>query len=189
MSVMFEQITTHYKLILVLLSVLTVAALFYRWYYKNCFSLKTRKLVKKISYDYLENATLDSGLDQYAQFDYILLTDKGILVVEVKNYSGHIFGANKIDEWTQIINRKSYKFANPFFEMSHKIELLRDISHEVHVNGLILFTDEADFPKGCPESVIKLAYLKDHYRKLTKQAVPTGMQKTWDLIKRQVQQA
>ena len=181
-----DQIITNYKLILFTLVIILIILFIYIRYQKKSFSLKIKKQLKRMSYDYIENIVLDDGLDQYAQFDYVLLTENGVIVLDIKDYSGHIFGADKIDEWTQIIQRKSYKFANPFFELSHKIELLKNINKEISVNGLILFADEADFPKGCPDKVISLKDLKDNYSKLTKQKIPVAMQKPWVQIKEKI---
>jgi len=186
---MLDPFIIPYKLLLILFIAIIIGGIFYKIYCKNRFVLKTRKQVKNISYDYIENAILDNGVDQYAQFDYLVLTQLGILVIEIKDYSGHIFGAEKIDEWTQIIDRKSYKFSNPFFDLDYKIELLKDLNKELRIDGVILFTDEADFPKGCPDNVINLKNLKDHYSKLGKQDIPAIFQGPWGVIKEKIQKA
>jgi len=184
--IILDQIIMHYKVLLLALVVIFIAFFVYYRYRKNRFSIKTHKQLKRISYDIISNVVLDNGLDQYAQFDYLLLTEQGIIVLDVKNYEGHIFGADKIDEWTQIINRKSYKFDNPFFELSHKIELLKEINKSINISGLLLFTDDADFPKGCPTNVTNLKQLKDIYPKIVKQEIPVAMQGPWKEIKNKI---
>jgi len=181
-----DSIFIHYKLILLALIVIICVVFIYLRYRKKRFARKIKRQVKRISYDHIENVILDGGPDDYAQFDYLLLTDKGIVILDIKDYAGHIFGADKINEWTQIINRRSYKFANPFFELSHKIELVKGINKDINVSGLILFTDEADFPKGCPDSVIALKTLKDNYVKLITKETPELMQRNWDRIKEKI---
>ena len=181
-----DQITTHYKLLLLALVVIFIVFFIYFRYRKNRFSRKIHKQLKCMSYDMITNIVLDNGLDQYAQFDYLLLTQQGVIVLDVKNYAGHIFGADKIDEWTQIIDRKSYKFANPFFELGHKIELLKEINKSIDISGLLLFTDDADFPKGCPDNITNVKMLKDSYPKLAKQEIPIAMQGPWGEIKNKI---
>lgn len=184
---MLDSMIIPYKVILIFIITILISILFYRIYCKNRFALKTRRQVRRISYDFMQNVTLDNGVDQYAQYDYLALTQQGILIIESKNYAGHIFAAEKIDEWTQIIDRKSYKFTNPFFELDRKVELLRSLNKELKIDGLILFTDEADFPKGCPEKIINLKNLKDEYCKLSKQDLPAGFKKSWDDVKEKIQ--
>ena len=185
---MLDPIVTHYKLIILIVVIAVTGIVFYKFYQNNRFRLKTKKCIGRISYDFVHNVTLDNGVDQYAQFDYIALTQNGVVVIDVKNYSGHIFGAEKIDEWTQIINKKSYKFDNPFFDIEHKLELLKDINKDINITGLILFTDEADFPKGCPDNVISLKDLKTRFAAVKKRDVPAISLKMWEQIKNNIQQ-
>ena len=47
------------------------------------------------------------------QVDHVLITTRGIFVIEVKNYNSWIYG-NKFDrEWTQNSYGKKWKFYNP----------------------------------------------------------------------------
>jgi len=62
---------------------------------------------------YLINRT-----ENYCQIDLVLATDVGILVFEVKDYSGWIFGTGNQRNWTQILNygNSKYYFYNPILQ-------------------------------------------------------------------------
>ncbi|UMY64679.1 MULTISPECIES: nuclease-related domain-containing protein [unclassified Flavobacterium] len=46
----------------------------------------------------------------YTQIDLVLATDVGILVFEVKEYSGWIFGTGTQRNWTQVMGYGRYKY-------------------------------------------------------------------------------
>lgn len=138
-----------------------------------------RKALKKISYDFIGAVSLDLGDEHFAYFDYIAVTDNGILVIDMKDYAGHIFAAEKIDKWTQIQNRKSYQFANPSFELQHKIELLKLKFQNQPITGIVAFSNLADFPKGQPENVLLVNDLRQCFKRHHKQCSDRVLWKNW----------
>lgn len=49
------------------------------------------------------------------QIDHILISTKGVIVLETKNYSGRIYGKENQQEWTQVLayGKRKNKFYNP----------------------------------------------------------------------------
>jgi len=170
---------------LVLACLLLIVGIYiaYRCLAKNRQQRKIRRVIKKISSAFLKNIALDLGEDQYAYFDYILLNKDGILVLEFKDYAGHIFGSEQINEWTQVIEGKSYKFANPFFELERKIELLGQIVPDQAINAVIFFTDNADLPKGRPQNVLLIKELIAHFGKADAAEIPETGKSAWLQLK------
>ncbi len=161
------------------LLVLIIVYFTYRLLGKNRQLRKIRRVVKKISGDFLANTSLDMGEDQYAYFDYILLHKDGIIVLELKDYAGHIFASEQINQWTQVLAGKSYKFTNPFFELERKIELLRQVLPGQKIQALILFTDSADFPKGRPQNVLLLKELGAQFVKTNAKDIAETEKSAW----------
>lgn len=65
----------------------------------------------------------------YCQIDLVVATKVGMVVFEIKEYSGWIFGTEKQKAWTQILaygNRK-YKFYNPILQNNKHIEDLKKV--------------------------------------------------------------
>ena len=52
----------------------------------------------------------DNG--DFSQIDLVLVTSEGIIVIEVKDYSGWIYGSGNNTNWTKVLSygRKKYKF-------------------------------------------------------------------------------
>jgi len=51
--------------------------------------------------------------DLATQVDMLVISVYGIFVVEIKNYSGWIFGDEKSKNWTQVVYSKKNQFQNP----------------------------------------------------------------------------
>jgi hypothetical protein len=65
--------------------------------------------------------------NRFSQIDLVVATSVGILVFEVKDYSGWIFGDGRYQQWTQVLNygKEKYRFYNPILQNKKHIEDLR----------------------------------------------------------------
>ena len=61
---------------------------------------------------------------KYSQSDVIAITNVGIIVFEVKDYSGWLFGSGHQQQWTQVLNygKEKYRFYNPVLQNNTHIE-------------------------------------------------------------------
>lgn len=64
---------------------------------------------------------------RYSQIDAVLVTRVGIIVFEVKDYSGWIFGKGYQNQWTQVLayGKEKYRFYNPILQNNGHIEALK----------------------------------------------------------------
>ncbi|MDE6684927.1 MAG: NERD domain-containing protein [Duncaniella sp.] len=64
---------------------------------------------------------------QYSQVDAVLLTRVGIIVLEVKDYSGWLFGKGYQEYWTQVMayGKSKVRFYNPVMQNKGHIGALR----------------------------------------------------------------
>jgi hypothetical protein len=65
----------------------------------------------------------------FSQIDLVVATRVGIIVFEVKDYSGWIFGDGRYTQWTQVLayGEKKYRFYNPIKQNNKHIEDLRKL--------------------------------------------------------------
>ncbi len=62
----------------------------------------------------LTNIYLDNKNTESTEIDVLAISNKGIYVFEMKNYSGYIYGSESVKYWTQVFNKWSKnKFFNP----------------------------------------------------------------------------
>lgn len=63
----------------------------------------------------------------YSQIDALVLTKVGIIVFEVKDFSGWIFGSGNSEMWTQVLayGKEKHRFYNPIKQNRGHIEALK----------------------------------------------------------------
>lgn len=73
------------------------------------------------------NLYVERSSGDYAQIDILAITTIGIIVFEVKNYSGWIFANGKSRVWTKVLayGKDKYHFYNPFFQNAGHIRALK----------------------------------------------------------------
>jgi hypothetical protein len=95
-----------------------------------------RKLVLKLlkygipSQTIFHDLYVEKRKRRYAQIDLVVPTSVGVLVFEVKDYSGWIYG-NDSPRWTQVLayGREKHRFYNPIMQNSkHIIDLKKKLS-------------------------------------------------------------
>lgn len=70
---------------------------------------------------------------RHAQIDLVVATKVGLIVFEVKDYSGWIFGRGNQDKWTQVLayGRDKYRFYNPIKQNAGHIAELQKQSKQM----------------------------------------------------------
>lgn len=61
-----------------------------------------------------------------SEIDILVLSKKGILVFECKNYSGNIYGDRNRKKWIQYLGKQKNYFYNPFLQNDGHVRSLRD---------------------------------------------------------------
>ena len=66
--------------------------------------------------------------DKFSQVDIVIATTQGIIVIEVKDYSGWIFGNGNQTNWTQVMayGKRKYRFYNPIKQVKSQISSLKN---------------------------------------------------------------
>lgn len=78
----------------------------------------------------------------FAQIDLVVATRVGIIVFEVKDFSGWIFGKGNQTKWTQVLafGEQKYRFYNPVLQNSSHIKQLRQkLKENVPFYSVIVF--------------------------------------------------
>ena len=98
------------------------------------------------------------------ELDLIFVHEKGIYVVESKNYSGWIYGDEKSLKWTQTFqNGKKFKFYNPIKQNKTHIKHLEENLKEIYSHNyfsLIVFSERCRLKK--------IKYVSDHLKVLNR---------------------
>jgi hypothetical protein len=108
----------------------------------------------------LHDIIIPDGRGGLTQIDHVALTVEGLLVVETKNYSGTIFGTVRDAKWTQKLSGRSYRFQNPLRQNQLHVAALQALELGIPVQGRVVFSGNARFPKGMPAGVFSLSHLQ-----------------------------
>lgn len=100
-----------------------------------------------------------------SEIDILLIHEKGVYVIESKNYSGWIFGSEKDLNWTQCLGNKSKnKFYNPIRQNRTHIKALSQyLNTELeNVKSLIVFSNRCELKK-VPENTEEFLITKRQF--------------------------
>lgn len=142
-------------------------------------NVKTRYKLKRLGYKQISNFQCPDGLGHYFTIDRLILRHAGITLVVSKQYPGKIFCADNIDDWTQMLGLKSYRFKNPLDDLDYQIKAISALIPGVPVNGFLFFDHQATFPKGHPERVIYLDKIPDELKRSNNVKVETSVMSAW----------
>lgn len=84
-----------------------------------------------------------------SEIDLVYITQKGIFVIESKNYSGWIFGDEYSQYWTQSLpNKQKNRFYNPIRQNRTHIKWLKNyLGEDVFCYSLIVFSNRCELKK------------------------------------------
>ena len=148
---------------------------------------RLQRVLDDISYDRVDGIVLPNGDDGEIQIDHLLLTARGLLIVDIKNVAGKVFGSDKMEQWTVISDERRFTFNNPQPALYDRIASVREIVRQVPVEGRLVFLDEAEFTKGVPKYVAGLDELHAEFGEPDKAAGKfkiEAFKPHWDLIRK-----
>lgn len=119
--------------------------------------------IDSIAYEMLKNVLIPNGNGGQIHVHYLLLTQRGLLVVDLLDHPGAVFGGDQMIEWTVIGKKRRFTFANPQHALYDRMAAVRQLTGEVPVDGRVLFTTRSDFPKGKPRYVVRIDELTDDF--------------------------
>ena len=122
---------------------------------------KLNNLLKNAGVESLHNISIADDMDEKIFIEHLILTANYILLLGVRRFRGLIFAAEKIDLWTQVIGKKSYKFENPLHQLESDAIVLNTKIENTKVAGKVLFINGSEFPKGKPKDVITISEIKE----------------------------
>lgn len=97
----------------------------------------------------LTNLYIPTASGNLTEIDIVLITHKGIFVIESKNYKGWIFGDSKQKWWAQTFpNGDKKEFFNPIWQNQNHIKQLSNILKDEYLfNSIIAFSDDCVLKK------------------------------------------
>jgi len=145
-------------------------------------NIKIRYRLNHLGLKQAADFSFPDGMGNHFNIDRLVMRHDGISLLVFKPYSGSIFCADDINEWTQLLAGKSYRFANPLVELDYQIRTISAFIPGVPVDGFLFFDHRARFPKGHPERVIHFDKIPDALHRDRQQKPQASVESAWEKL-------
>jgi hypothetical protein len=160
---------TQLQFVLIVLGAVAVALLAFfggRTYVMRRRDARRVARVTAGSADFLRNVLVPDGNGGVFHLDFVLLTSRGVVVIDMRDILGIVFGGDQMTDWTLMAGARRSTFANPQSGLYDRIASVKAIAPDTPVEGRIVFTKRAKFPKGLPRFTVMLESVAAEFPKL-----------------------
>jgi hypothetical protein len=113
--------------------------------------------LKRVAFETVHQVFVPDGMGGFIHIDHLLLTPRGVLVLDTRRVAGLIFGGDQMSDWTVMGRSHRYTFDNPQPSLYDRIAAVKAlVGEEVPVEGRLLFSNAGKFTKGIPKWVTML---------------------------------
>lgn len=142
----------------------------------------THRSLNRIGIKQKSNLKFPDGLGGHFNIDRLVMLHNSILMISFKPFSGNIYCADNIPQWTQIIGQKSFKFENPLFDLEYQTNVIRTHAPDVPIQGFLFFDHSAAFPKGHPEQILFPGNIPEYFFRNNCPEADNKVLATWDIL-------
>ncbi|HEU4623325.1 MAG TPA: nuclease-related domain-containing protein [Steroidobacteraceae bacterium] len=143
--------------------------------------------VCSVGSDNLVDVLVPDGMGGNFHVDFLLLTSLGILVIDLRDVHGNIFGGDQMSEWTVMNGATRTTFTNPQSGLYDRIAAVKAVAGEVPVEGRVVFTRNGKFPKGLPKWTLMLDSLRSEFPPVERfSSTVERFEEAWQALKKAV---
>jgi hypothetical protein len=142
--------------------------------------------ISSVAYDVLRNVLVPNGMGGEIHLNYLLLTERGLLVIDLFDLPGAIFSGDQMIEWTAIGRKRRFTFPNPQHLLYDRIAAVKLLAEDVPVDGRIVFALRSEFPKGKTRYVLRIDELTREYSLVdrTRGNITAAFADVWQNVKK-----
>lgn len=141
-----------------------VVILLWLWRRRTVRQRALRDVLDDIAFDRMQDVFLPDGMDGEIHLDHLLLTARGLLVLQVKVMDGLIFSGERLDTWHAMHARGRFSFRNPLPDLQARVASVRGLAPSLPVVGRVVFIGDGDFHGTPPVEVCGLETLRDSFQ-------------------------
>jgi hypothetical protein len=110
----------------------------------------------RVAYEAVHQVQVPDGMGGFFHIDHLLLTARGLLILDTRRVPGLIFGGDQMSDWTVLARGRRFTFDNPQPALYDRIAAVKALVGDVPVEGRLLFSNLGKFTKGIPKYVLML---------------------------------
>jgi Nuclease-related domain len=134
-----------------------------RWYRRYRARKGLIAAVTSVAVDHLVDVLVPDGMGGGFHVDFVLLTARAMVVIDLRDVIGNVFGGDQMDEWTVMDGAHRFTFVNPQGALYDRIAAVKSFAGDTPVEGRVVFTRRARFPKGLPKWTLMLESLRAEF--------------------------
>jgi hypothetical protein len=134
--------------------------------------------LERVAYAAVHQVLVPDGMGGFIHIDHILLTPRGVLVLDTRRVTGLIFGGDQMSDWTVMGRGHRYTFDNPQPALYDRIAAVKALVGDVPVEGRLLFSNVGKFTKGIPKWVVMLDGIEVEFPVIDRGSMPNAEQNT-----------
>jgi hypothetical protein len=113
--------------------------------------------LERVAFEAVHQVLVPDGMGGFIHIDHLLLTPRGVLVLDTRRVAGLIFGGDQMTDWTVMGRSRRYTFDNPQPALYDRIAAVKALAGDVvPVEGRLVFSNAGKFTKGIPKWVLML---------------------------------
>jgi hypothetical protein len=112
--------------------------------------------LERVAFAAAHQVLVPDGMGGFIHIDHLLLTPRGVLVLDTRRVAGLIFGGDQMSDWTVMGRGRRYTFDNPQPALYDRIAAVKALVGDTPVEGRLLFSNAGKFTKGIPKWVLML---------------------------------
>lgn len=124
---------------------------------------RPQSVFRRLSRQRLQDVVIDDGLDGEIHLEHVLLTGRGVLVIDLRNASGAVFGGPRLEQWKVMAGERRFAFSNPLGPLTARVQAVERLVSPVPVCGRVVFAGPVEFPGGAVARVSTLTELEEEF--------------------------
>jgi hypothetical protein len=140
-------------------------------------------LLRSIAWQRLKDVIVPDDVDGEIHLDLALLTDRGILLLEIREVSGTLFWGEHLEQWTVLDGARRTVLRNPLPALQARRHAVRAIAPQVPVEARLLLVGPVQISGGSPPGVMLREELVVAFPAHGKQRPTAPLQQAWDTLK------
>lgn len=162
---------------------------FWRWYRARRAHKALVAAVTAAGSEHLADVLVPDGMGGKFHVDFLVLTSLGILVVDLRDVRGNIFGGDQMTEWTVMDGARRSTFTNPQSSLYDRVAAVKAVAGEAPVEGRIVFTRSGRFPKGLPKWTLMIDAMRTEFPQVERDGLAGAAERfdeAWQRLKNAV---
>ncbi len=104
---------------------IVLLVLLWRWDQRRRLRAARIVAITNCGFDHLRDVLVPDGQGANIHVDFLLLTARGVIIIDFRDVAGNIFGGDQMNEWTVMHREQRFTFANPQTSLYDRIAAVR----------------------------------------------------------------